>query len=84
MNLLRGPRLAANMRDKPAIHEPVENAPHDIKIEQAGLGDGRLSLPVCKGEELLDLAPVRNGMGIRASMSYAVGDLKTLQQLAVH
>ncbi len=40
--------------------------------------DGTLELPVCKGEELSDLAPIRCGTGIRASMAY---DLKTLKGL---
>jgi acetoacetate decarboxylase len=40
-----------------------------------------LTLPVCRGEELSDLAPVRCGKGIRASMAYIVDDLKTLKDL---
>jgi len=36
---------------------------------------------VCQGEELSDLAPVRCGKGIRASMAYIVDDLKTLKDL---
>jgi acetoacetate decarboxylase len=83
VNLLHYPRLAAGMHDKPAIHELVENVPHDVKVEQAWVGDGTLSLPVCKGEELSDLAPVRCGKGIRASMAYVVDDLKTLKRLTV-
>ncbi len=69
------------MHDKPAIHELVENVPHDVKIEQAWIGDGTLELPVCKDEELSDLAPVRCGKGARASMAYIVDDLKTLKRL---
>jgi hypothetical protein len=53
VNLLHNPRLAAGMHDKPAIHELVENVPRDIKIEQACEGEGKLVLPICKGEELL-------------------------------
>jgi acetoacetate decarboxylase len=83
VNLLHFPRLAAGMHDKPAIHQLVENVPHDVKVEQAWLGDGTLILPVSKGEELSDLAPVRCGQGIRASMAYIVDDLKTLKQLTV-
>ena len=35
VNLLHTPRLAAGKQDKPAVHELVENIPHDVKIEQA-------------------------------------------------
>jgi acetoacetate decarboxylase len=55
--------------------------PHDIKIEQAWIGDGSLTLPVVDGEEVSDLAPVRCGKGIRASLAYVVDDLKTLKAL---
>jgi len=81
VNLLHYPQLAAGKQDDPAIHELVENVPHDVKIEQAWIGEGSLTLPVCKGEEISDLAPIRCGKGIRASMSYIVDDLKTLRDL---
>jgi acetoacetate decarboxylase len=81
VNLLHYPRLAADKQDKPPIHELVENVPHDIKIEQAWIGEGSLTLPVCKGEEISDLTPIRTGKGIRASMAYIVDDLKTLKDL---
>jgi acetoacetate decarboxylase len=81
VNLLHYPRLATSQQNNPAIHELVENVPHDVKIEQAWIGDGSLTLPVCIGEELSDLAPVRCGKGIRASMAYIVDDLKTLKDL---
>jgi acetoacetate decarboxylase len=81
VNLLHTPRLAADKQDKPAVHELVENVPHDVKIEQAWIGEGSLSLPVCHGEEISDLAPVRCGKGIRASLAYIVDDLKTLKDL---
>ncbi len=81
MNLLHYPRLTAEKQDQPAIHEFVENVPHDVKIEQAWIGDGSLTLPSCRGEEISDLAPVRSGKGIRASMAYVVDDLKTLKDL---
>ena len=81
VNLLHYPRLAADRQDKPALHELVENVPHDIKIEQAWIGEGSLTLPVCRGEEISDLAPVRSGKGVRASMAYVVDDLKTLKHL---
>ena len=35
VNLLHYPRLAADQQDKPALHELIENVPHDLKIEQA-------------------------------------------------
>jgi acetoacetate decarboxylase len=82
LNLLHYPRLSAERRDKPALHEIVENVPHDVKIEQAWIGEGSLTLPVCKGEEVSDLAPVRCGKGIRASMAYIVDDLKTVDDLS--
>jgi hypothetical protein len=78
VNLLHQPRLAAGMHDKPAIHQLVENVPHDLKIEQAWVGDGTLTLLVARGEELSDLAPIRCDKGVRASMAYIVDDLKTL------
>jgi len=83
VNLLHYPRLAADMRNKPALHELVENVPHDVKIEQAWIGNGSLTLPVCRGEEISDLAPLRCGMGLRASMAYVVDDLKTLKDLRI-
>lgn len=83
VNLLHFPRLAAGKHDKPAVHELVENVPHDLKIEQAWIGDGRLTLPVADGEELSDLAPLRCGVGVRASMAYIVDDLKTLKNLTM-
>ena len=82
INLLHCPRLAADKRDQPAVHELVENVPHDLKIEQAWIGEGSLTLPVCRGEELSDLVPIRSGKGIRASMAYVVDDLKTLTDLS--
>jgi acetoacetate decarboxylase len=81
VNLLHTPRLAADKQDHPAVHELVENVPRDVKIEQAWIGEGSLTLPVCKNEEVSDLAPVRCGKGIRASMAYVVDDLKTLKDL---
>ena len=81
VNLLHFPCLAAGRHDKPAIHELVENVPHDVKVEQAWIGEGALTLPVCKDEELSDLAPRRCGKGLRASMAYVVDDLKTLKDL---
>jgi acetoacetate decarboxylase len=81
INLLQVPRLAAGKHDKPVIHELVENVPSSLKIEQAWIGEGSLTLPVCRDEEISDLAPVRCGKGLRASMAYIVDDLKTLKDL---
>jgi acetoacetate decarboxylase len=81
VNLLHTPRLAAGKHDKAAVHELVENIPHDVKIEQAWIGEGSLRLPVCRGEEISDLTPIRCGKGIRASLAYVVDDLKTLKDL---
>ena len=81
LNLLHFPQLAADKQEQPAIHALVENIPHDVRIEQAWIGDGSLKLPVADGEELSDLAPVRTGKGVRASMAYIVDDLKTLKDL---
>jgi acetoacetate decarboxylase len=39
VNLLHTPRLASGQHHKPAIHELVENVPHDVKIEQAWTGE---------------------------------------------
>jgi acetoacetate decarboxylase len=79
--LLHYPSLAAGEHDKPPIHKLVQNIPHDVKIEQAWMGEGSLTLPVCKHEEVSDLAPTRCGTGVRASMAYIVDDLKTLKDL---
>jgi acetoacetate decarboxylase len=81
VNLLHTPRLAAGKQDKPAVHELVENVPHDVKIEQAWIGEGSLKLPAADGEDMSDLAPIRSGKGVRASMAYIVDDLKTLKDL---
>jgi acetoacetate decarboxylase len=81
VNLLHTPRLAADKQSKPAVHELVENVPHDVKVEQAWVGEGLLTLPVAEGEEISDLAPIRCGKGLRASMAYIVDDLKTLKDL---
>ncbi len=81
VNLLHTPRLAAGKHDKPVVHELVENVPHDVRIEQAWIGEGSLRLPVCRGEEISDLTPIRCGNGIRASLAYVVDDLKTLKDL---
>ena len=81
VNLLHYPRLAAGKQEEPVLHELVENVPRDVRVEQPWVGEGSLSLPVCRGEEISELAPLRCGKGMRASMSYIVDDLKTLQDL---
>jgi acetoacetate decarboxylase len=81
VNLLHFPRLAADKQGQPVVHELVENIPHDVKIEQAWIGEAALKLPAADGEELSDLAPVRTGKGVRASLAYIVDDLKTLKDL---
>jgi acetoacetate decarboxylase len=81
VNLLHTPRLAKGKQDQPAVHELVENVPRDIKIDQPWIGEGSLTLPAADGEELSDLAPLRCGKGIRASMAYVVDDLITLKDL---
>lgn len=35
LNLPHFPRLAVGKHDKPAVHELLENVPHDLKIEHA-------------------------------------------------
>jgi acetoacetate decarboxylase len=81
INLLHFPRLAADKQDQPVVHELVENVPHDVKIEQAWIGEGSIKLPVADGEDMSDLAPIRTGKGVRASLAYIVDDLKTLKDL---
>jgi hypothetical protein len=67
------------VRDRPALHELVENVPHDFKIVAAWMGEGSLTLPVCKGKEISELAPVRCSGGLRASVAYVVDDLKIVK-----
>lgn len=81
VNLLHTPRLAAGQHDKPAVHELVMNVPRDVHVVQAWVGQGTLQLPQAHGEEMSDLAPLRCGVGIRASMSYIVDDLRTVNLL---
>ena len=81
VNLLYTPRLAAGQQDQPAVNELVMNVPHDVHITQAWIGQGVLRLPEVPGEEMSALAPLRCGVGIRASMSYIVDDLRTVKSL---
>jgi acetoacetate decarboxylase len=84
VNLWHVPQLATEKQSTPAIQELVLNVPRDVRVEQLWIGEGQLMLPQSKGEELSDLAPVRCGLGARASMSYIVDDLKTLSDLTSH
>jgi len=56
--------------------------PHDVTIEQAWIGEGSLTLPVCRGEELSELAPIRssNGIGLLWPTSWMIS--KTLEKLS--
>lgn len=78
INLRHFPRLAAGQHNNPAVHELVVSVMDNPKIVDAWAGDAQLVLPQADGEEVSDLAPIRVGMGFRASMSYTVTDLKTL------
>lgn len=81
VNLWHVPQLAAARQSQPAIHQLVENIPHDVKIADAWVGDGSFQLPAADGEDMSDLAPLRTGKGVRASLAYVVDDLKTLKDL---
>ena len=79
MNLRHFPRLAYGQQDNPAVHELVMALLDDETIDQAWAGTSELDFPEAPGEELHDLAPVRNGAGFRFELSYTVTDLRTLQ-----
>jgi acetoacetate decarboxylase len=82
VNLLHTPRLAAGQHDRPAVHELVMNVPRDVHVVQAWAGRGELRLPEARGEDMSALAPLRCGLGVRASMSYIVDDLRTVKRPA--
>ena len=48
-------------------------------VTDAWTGTSELDFPEVPGEELHDLAPVRNGAGFRFELAYTVTDLRTLQ-----
>src|SRR5438552_13853024 len=81
INLLHVPPQAADKHDKQAIQGLGKKRPSSVNIEQAWVGKGELTLTDRRGKEISDLAPVRCGKGMRASMSYVVDDLKTLKDL---
>ncbi|MCG5215806.1 acetoacetate decarboxylase family protein [Streptosporangium soli] len=78
VNLRHFPRLSAGLHDKPAVHELVMAVFDDLRVDNAWVGAGELTFLPARGEELADLAPVRTGMGFRASLSYTVNDLHIL------
>jgi acetoacetate decarboxylase len=78
VNLRHFPRLATGQWERPAVHELVMSMMDDFTVADAWMGQAELALPVCDGEELSDLAPVRCGNGFRMSVGYSVTDLKTL------
>jgi len=78
VNLRHFPQLAAGKHQTPAVHELVQAKFSNYSLEDAWVGRGELELPVCRGEELSDLAPVRCGLGFRASMGLTVDDLLVL------
>jgi acetoacetate decarboxylase len=80
VNLLHYPQLTRR-QTAPTIHQLVMNVPRDMRFESPWVGEGHLSLPICYGEEVSDLAPLRCGYGLRASMSYTVDDLRILRDL---
>ena len=78
VNLRHFPQLAAGKHQTPAVHELVQAKFSNYSLEDAWIGSGELVLPVCRGEELSDLAPVKCGIGVRASMGLTVDDLLVL------
>ncbi len=79
VNLRHFPNLAADLQDKPAVHELVMALFDDETVTNAWTGPGQLEFPQVPGEELHDLAPVRTGAGFRFELFYTVTDLRTLQ-----
>lgn len=62
-NLRYFPRLAAGQHETPAVNELVLSVIDNAQIAGVWTGEGKLSLPVAKGEEISDLQPVRVGAG---------------------
>ena len=73
------PDLRAGHHDDPLVHRLVLNVPRDVVMADVWMGEGELELPVCRGEEISDLAPVRVGAAMRGSMAYVVDDLKLIE-----
>lgn len=78
VNLRHFPRLTVGQYDKPAVHELVMAEFLDQGLADVWTGSSEISLFPAPGEELADLAPVRNGIGFRASMSYTVTGVRQL------
>lgn len=54
----------------------------DRRLADVWTGTGDITLFAARGEELADLAPVRTGVGFRASMSYSVTDVHAAGRVA--
>lgn len=78
VNLRHFPRLDAGHHGRPAVHELVMAVFQNLRVADAWAGSGQLTLPEAHGEELSDLAPLRTGLGFRASLAYTVNDLRIL------
>jgi Acetoacetate decarboxylase (ADC) len=79
VNLRHFPNLAADLQDKPAVHELVMAVFDEETVTNAWTGTSELEFPEVAGEELHALAPVRTGAGFRFELAYTVTDLRTLQ-----
>jgi acetoacetate decarboxylase len=75
INLRHFPQLAAGKHQTPAVHELVQAQFSNYSLKDAWVGRGELVLPECRGEELSDLAPLKCGLGFRASMGLTVDGL---------
>ena len=78
INLRHFPTLEAGRYDKPAVHELVRMDYADQQVADVWTGTSEITLFPAVGEELADLAPVRSGLGFRASMSYNVTQVEPL------
>ncbi|MFZ4153533.1 acetoacetate decarboxylase family protein [Streptomyces pseudogriseolus] len=78
INLRHFPTLEVGRYDKPAVHELVRMDYADQQVADVWTGTSEITLFPAVGEELADLAPVRSGMGFRASMSYNVTQVEPL------
>ena len=81
VNLRYFPQLVAGKHQEPAVKELVMAVLDELHIDKAWVGKGSLTLPVVPGDEISDLAPIRVGMGFRASISYTVRDQRVLADL---
>ncbi|WP_207945804.1 acetoacetate decarboxylase family protein [Actinomadura sp. 7K534] len=78
INLRHFPALEPGRYDEPAVHELVMMEYDQQQVADVWTGSGEIQLFQAPGEELADLAPVRPGMGFRASMSYSVTEVRPL------